>query len=97
MGLQPLPPWGRATAGLSAPVVLGSMIIMSTWPFDQMRSRMARSVLDRVAGDVEWVDTSGVPWLPVDSPVRRAHANAAMLVGGVRAVGEGRVLRAAVR
>lgn len=51
-----------------------------------MRSRLARSVLDRVAGDVEWVDNSGEPWLPVESPVRQVHANAAMLVGGVRAL-----------
>lgn len=59
---------------------------MSAWPLERMRSRMARSVLDRVAGDVEWVDTSGEPWLPEESPVRQVHANAAMLVGGVRAL-----------
>jgi uncharacterized protein (DUF2236 family) len=56
---------------------------------DVLRSRVARAVTDRlVGGEAEDrpVDTSGEPWLPLDSPARRAHADVAMLIGGLRAL-----------
>lgn len=59
---------------------------------DALRDRIARAVSARVVGDdpqarhVELFDAPGPRWFTEDRPVRRVHADAAMFVGGLRAL-----------
>jgi len=62
------------------------------FPLEQVRSRLGAMVFDRVAGDegpehhIRITAAPGPRWFAADSPIQRVHGDAAMFVGGLRAL-----------
>jgi uncharacterized protein (DUF2236 family) len=58
-------------------------------PVESLRTALAGAVRSRVAGDpadVSLFTAPGPRWFPVDAAIRTIHADAAMFVGGLRAL-----------
>ena len=63
-----------------------------TSPLEQVRARLGAMVFERVAGEegpqhqIRIATASGPRWFAEDSPIWRVHGDAAMFVGGLRAL-----------
>jgi uncharacterized protein (DUF2236 family) len=68
------------------------MLTMTSFDLTAVRQRFGASLFERVAGPEGSVnqarihDTPGPRWFGPDRPIRRVHADAAMFVGGLRAL-----------
>jgi uncharacterized protein (DUF2236 family) len=65
---------------------------MASWVIEPLRRRIGRELFSRVAGPEgpsrrqRIIATNGDRWFDDTSPIRRVHADAAMFVGGLRAL-----------
>ncbi len=65
------------------------MALPTASPVESLRTALADAVRSRVAGDpsdAAVITAPGPRWFPPDSPIRTVHGDAAMFVGGLRAL-----------
>src|SRR5262245_29934362 len=92
--MQPmLARWGHSSAPMGlfrvTPWDTGRVTSMTSSPVEFLRSTLAGAVRSRVAGDPADADIFTAPgrrWFPEGAAIRAIHADAAMFVGGLRAL-----------